>query len=61
MKFYIEGWKGNRKEIGKQEAVLTVGADMFKKMMADAAEMHDEDPDTQIEFMVSGGRLVIEF
>ena len=61
MKFNIVDWKGNQREVSKQEAVLTVGADMFKKMMADAVEMHDEDPDTQIEFMVSGGRLVIEF
>jgi hypothetical protein len=61
MKFYIEDWKGNQRKISKEEAVLTVGAEYFKKMIADAKETYEDDPESLIEYMVNGGRLAIEF
>jgi len=61
MKFYIVGWKGNRKEIDKKEAVLIVGAERFNKMISEAKKTYEDDPDTLIEYMVNGGRLAIKF
>ena len=61
MKFYIEDWKGNQKKINKEEAVLAIGAERFKKMIAEAKASYEDDPDSLIEYMVNDGRLAIEF
>jgi len=61
MKFYIEDWKGNQKKISKEEAAITVGAERFKKMIAEAKASYEDDPDSLIEYMVNDGRLAIEF
>jgi len=61
MKFYFVDWKGNQKKISKEEAILAAGAERFKKMLAEAKETYEDDQDTFIEYMVSDGRLAIEF
>jgi hypothetical protein len=61
MKFYIEDWKGNAKRINQLEATLIVGADRFKEVLSSAKAAHTADPHTLVEYMVSSGRLTIEF
>jgi len=61
MKFYIVDWKGNQKKINKAEAALKVGAERFKKMIAEAKASFEDDPDSLIEYMIDDGRLAIEF
>ena len=56
MKFYLNGKKISRKEV--QELA---GAERFERMAEEAREAHSEDPNEEIDYMVHGGTLTIEF
>ena len=56
MKFYLNGEK-----ISRKEAQELAGAERFGRMVEEAREAHSEDPNEEIDFMVRGGTLTIEF
>ncbi len=55
MKFYING-----KKVTKKAAAAKAGAERFGRMLEYAKQIHAEDPNEQISFMVPGGILTIE-
>jgi hypothetical protein len=61
MKLYIVDWKNNQKKVSKKEAELIVGAKRLEEMISEGKAFHEEDPFMAIEFMIHGGRLMIEF
>ena len=56
MKFYLNG-----KKISRKEAQELAGAARFGRMVEEAREAHSEDPNEEIDYMVRGGTLTIEF
>jgi len=56
MKFYMNG-----KKISRKEAQELAGAGRFSSMVEEAREAHSEDPNEEIDYMVRGGTLTIEF
>ena len=56
MKFYLHG-----KKISRKEAQKLAGAERFGRMVEEAREAHSEDPNEEIDYMVRGGTLTIEF
>jgi hypothetical protein len=61
MKFYFTDWKDNRKKVSQKEATAMVGTARYNEMIAESKAAYEDDPDTSIEYMVSNGRLSIEF
>ena len=56
MKFYLNG-----KKISRKVAQELAGAGRFDRMIEEAREAHSEDPNEEIDFMVRGGTLTIQF
>ena len=56
MKFYLNG-----KKISRKEAQELAGAGHFSRMVEEAREAHSEDPNEEVDYMVRGGTLTIEF
>ena len=56
MKFYLNG-----KKISRKEARELAGAGRFDRMVEEAREAHSEDPNEEIDYMVRGRTLTIEF
>jgi len=61
--FYFIDWKdqGTPRKIPRKVAIELFGAERFEEAMADAKDTFREDPGISIEFMVSGGRIHIDF
>lgn len=57
VKFYILGWDGSVEKISKKKAMLLITKDQFEEAKNDWLQ----DPNISIEYMVQGGRLLIEF
>jgi len=56
MKFYLNG-----KKISRKEAQELAGTERFSRMVEEAREAHSDDPNEEIDYMVRGGTLTIEF